>query len=148
MTHFTRNQIWNQAHWHSHPHGTRGEPFSCQGDTFACPVPIRTLLAERDENELRKEFTPSERLAIADAVKERLGDRRGSNQYQTKEDVPNLPHAQPYIKTRDMAAKAAGFGCATNYIAAKKVAAKGSQELVEAMDDERVSIAAAAVLAD
>ena len=32
---------------------------------------------EHDENEMRKQFTPSERYAIAESVKKAIGDRQG-----------------------------------------------------------------------
>ena len=40
-------------------------------------VDCDALIAEHDENEMRKAFTVSERVAIADAVAERLGQRHG-----------------------------------------------------------------------
>jgi hypothetical protein len=38
---------------------------------------VDALQAEHDENECRKDFTPSERVAIARAIAERIGDRQG-----------------------------------------------------------------------
>ncbi len=45
------------------------------------PEPVKRLhadvLAEHDENETQKSFTPSERVAIARAIEERIGKRQG-----------------------------------------------------------------------
>ena len=48
---------------------------------------------EYAENELRKDFTTSERVAIAKAVEEEIGDRRGINQYSVQEDCQNFAEA-------------------------------------------------------
>lgn len=108
-------------------------------------VDVDRLAGEHAENEIRKDFTPVERVAIAKAIEDRLGDRRGSNQYHRKEDVENFPQANGQ-KTRQIAAKAAGFGNETTYRQAKKVVESGSTDLVEAMDSGDISISAAAKL--
>ncbi|MFC0712068.1 hypothetical protein, partial [Azorhizophilus paspali] len=73
---------------------------------------------ELAENEFRKDFTPSERVAIGEGIERELGNRLGVNQH-TKEDVENFPHPAPEGKTRDIAAKAAGFGNGKTYEQAK-----------------------------
>jgi|GEM_PF-3045504 len=127
--------------------------------------PDDLLAAERDENEVRKDFTPSERVAIAREIEARLGDRRGRR--TDKELVQNiaqveggragkgdkqLPHncaeVRPGQETRDVASKAAGFKNRETYRRAAKVVDKGSPKLKEAMDAGSVSIAAAAEVAD
>lgn len=45
---------------------------------------IDALKVERDENEIRKQFTVTERLAIAQRIAERLGPRVGTNQHVAK----------------------------------------------------------------
>ncbi|WP_298291409.1 hypothetical protein [Thiomonas sp.] len=69
------------------------------------------ILGEFAENELRKDFTVSERVAIAKAIEQRLAGRHGSNQHQRREveDVENFPPPQN-AKSRDLAAEKAGFG--------------------------------------
>src|SRR5512147_1285255 len=62
---------------------------------------------EYAENEVRKDFTPSERLAIAEAIRAEMGDRRGSNQYVTKERPENFPDAPKGEETRVIAARKA-----------------------------------------
>ncbi|MCH4542948.1 ParB/RepB/Spo0J family partition protein [Ochrobactrum sp. A-1] len=100
---------------------------------------------EHDENELRKDFTPSERVAIARAVEEALGDRRGVNQY-TKEGPQNIAEAQGK-ETRQIAAEKAGFGNPETYRQAKSVVETGVPELVDKMDAGEVSVSGAALIA-
>jgi len=114
-------------------------------------IPVITLqvssivAGEYAENEIRKDFTPSERVAIAKALEAEIGDRQG--QRTDKELPPNPAEVVPGIETRDIAAKKAGFGGHTTYELAKKVVESGSPELVAAMDSGEVSISAAAVIA-
>ncbi|MFD2404522.1 hypothetical protein ACFSVK_00020 [Azorhizophilus paspali] len=66
-------------------------------------IPARTvhldsiLKGELAENEFRKDFTPSERVAIGEGIERELGNRLGVNQH-TKEDVENFPHPAPEEK--------------------------------------------------
>ena len=99
------------------------------------------LKGEYAENEFRKDFTVSERVEIGKALEGELAQRVGVNQH-TKEGGENFPH--PKGKTRDIAAKAAGFGNGKTYEQAKSVVDSGVPELVEAMDAGSVSVSAAA----
>jgi ParB family chromosome partitioning protein len=113
------------------------------------------------ENELRKDFTPSERAAIGNAIEAGIGNRQGQ---RTDIELPqNIAEVEPGLipaelrrdsaevapgaETRDIAAKRAGFGNRTTYEQAKKVVEEGSPELVAAMDSGEVSISAASVIA-
>lgn len=101
------------------------------------------LQAEHDENEIRKQFTVTERLAIAQRIAERLQGRvgrpgNGGNISTFSDDAG---------KTRDIAAAKAGLGSGKTLEAAQKVVDRGVPELVEAMDSGRVSIHAAASIA-
>lgn len=113
-------------------------------------IPARTvhldsiLKGELAENEFRKDFTHSERVAIGEAIEAELGNRQG--QRTDKEPVENFPQVTPGEKTRDLAAKAAGFGNGKTYEQAKKVANEAAPELVQAMDEGRASVSAAASL--
>lgn len=98
---------------------------------------------EHDENEVRKDFNFSERMAIAEAVERELGERRG----RPPENVENVPHFSDGQKTRDIAAKAAGFGSGRTYDMAKAVILDAVPELVDMLDDEEISISAAASIA-
>lgn len=122
--------------------------------------PDDMLQAERDENEVRKDFTPSERVAIGKAIERLVGKRQGartdkenSNRELRKNfsEVPNRKqdgeNQKQKKRTEDMAAEAAGFGNRITYRQAEKVVEAGSPALVEAMDKGEVSIAAAAVVA-
>ncbi len=118
-------------------------------------IPVRlidapAILAENDENEVRKDFTPSERVAIGKAIEENLGDRRRFNADggpRAEDAIPvNLPESGPGQETRAIAARAAGFGSEATYRQAKAVVANGTPALVEAMDRGDVSISAAATL--
>jgi ParB family chromosome partitioning protein len=100
------------------------------------------VLGEHAENELRKDFTVSERVAVGRAVEESLGERRG----RPKENVQNLAQLPAGGKTRDIAAEKSGFGNAESYRQAKAIVEKGTPELIEAVDRGYVSISAAAEL--
>lgn len=112
----------------------------------AVVIDCDTIQAEHDENEIRKQFTVTERLAIAQRIAERIGGRVGSNQYAMKEGPEIFPEAQG--DTRDIAASKSGFGSGKTMEAAKKVVEKGTPELVAAMDEGKVSIHAAAKIAE
>ncbi|OJW82860.1 MAG: hypothetical protein BGO66_02965 [Alicycliphilus sp. 69-12] len=109
-------------------------------------VNLESLLkGEYAENEFRKDFTVSERVEIGKALEGELAQRVGVNQYtKGKENFPDPPQGQ----TRDLAAKAAGFGNGRTYEQAKAVIASGAPELVEELDAGRVSVSAAAKVAE
>lgn len=96
---------------------------------------------EHDENEVRKEFTTTERVAIAAAIEETIGSRQGKrtdlNTDQLQEPVPEVP---PQTQTRDVAAKKAGLGSGRTYQQARTVIECGTPELQEAMDAGDVSV--------
>lgn len=100
------------------------------------------LQAEHDENEIRKQFTVTERLAIAQRIAERL---QGRNRRPEKHG--NISTLTDQGATRDIAAAKAGLGSGKTMEAAQKVVERGIPELVEAMDSGRVSIHAAASIA-
>src|SRR5262249_53506110 len=105
-------------------------------------VDVSSILAgEYHENEVRKDFTPSERVAIARAIERQIGNRRGQR-------VQNFAQVSPGQKSRDAAAECAGFGNHETYRQAAKVVENGTPRLIQAMDGGRVSIFAAALLAD
>src|SRR6516162_5167834 len=110
-------------------------------------VDVSSILAgEYHENEVRKDFTPSERVAIARAIERQIGNRHG--QRTDKELVQNFAQVGPGQKTRDAAAARAGFGNHETYRQAAKVVENGTPRLIQAMDRGRVSISAASILAD
>ena len=111
-------------------------------------IQVQSLLqAEHDENELRKGFTASERVAIADALKAEIGNRQGQRTDLTV-PVENFPQLEPGQKTREAVAKAAGFGNDATYRQAKKVVERAEPALVQAMDKGEIAVSTAATLAN
>jgi ParB family chromosome partitioning protein len=107
-------------------------------------VKLQSVLAgEWAENEMRKQFTPTERAAIGKAIEADLGakERRGNPQL-----AANAANSEKG-RTVDLAAKRAGFKSAETFERAKKVTERGIAELQAAMDKGDVSISAAAKIA-
>ena len=105
---------------------------------------LKSLLAgEYAENEFRKQFTPSEREAIARAIEADLlkEERRGR-----PEKNPAIAGNKQKGESIDIAAKSVGFSAET-YERAKTVVARGAPEVIRAMDSGEVSVAAAATIA-
>lgn len=100
----------------------------------------RIVIGEQAENEVRKDFTPSERVAIAQAISDEIEERRGR---PTKENPQEIAEIQKGQETRDFAAKKAGFGNRETFRQAKNVVDNAAPELVAAMDEGKVSILAA-----
>lgn len=139
-------------------------------------IDVDLLTGEFAENTIRKDFTPSERVAIAAAIQERIGNRQGqrtdlrrqtgndelpqnfaevepgqrtARHAQTGNDelVQNFAEVEPGSETREAVAKAAGFGNAETYRQAKAVTENAVPELVQAMDKGEIAISTAATLA-
>ena len=111
-------------------------------------IPVRIVdlehlvRGEHDENVIHKEFTPSERVAIAEAIKLEMskghgGDRKRGDHFQ------NFGNEN----TDDIAAKRAGFRNPETLRQATKVVELGSPELIDAMDKGIASPSAAAEVA-
>ena len=96
---------------------------------------------ELHENEIRKDFTPSERVAIASAIREQIGDRQGE-----RTDIQPVGNC-PQVKTREIAAQKAGFGDDRTYRRAQSVVDGATTEIVDLMDSGELSISAAAEIA-
>lgn len=115
------------------------------------------VLAEHAENEIRKDFTVSERVAIGQAVEAELkaaGERRGrpkqesENQGELVETEITQNFAELSGKeTIEVAADKAGFGNKETYRQAKAVVDKATPELVDAVDRGTVAVSTAAKLA-
>lgn len=112
------------------------------------------LQAEHAENEIRKDFTASERVAIAKAVEEEIGNRRGRRTDLKAQGLGDLlptelPENFPEVsgkETRQIAAEKAGFGNETTYRQAKRVTEEATPELIDAMDQGEIAISTAAIL--
>jgi len=101
---------------------------------------------EYAENEIRKNFTPSERVAIGKAIEAEIGKRQGQ---RTDKGLPvNCAEVEPGAETREVAAAKAGFDSASTYERAKRVVEKAVDEVVAQMDAGDLSISAAAVIAE
>lgn len=104
-------------------------------------VRVSSILAgEYAENEIRKDLTPSERVAIAEAVRTAMPERRG------KDNRRNIPK----WKGRDsqqILAERVGFGNPETYRQAKAVVEHATPEVVKAMDSGELSIYAASKVA-
>ena len=116
----------------------------------ATVVDIESIASgEFAENEIRKQFTASERVAIAAAVKAEAGERRGGNpnrRVETERD--KSPICEPGKRTAELAAKQAGFSSRKSLERAERVVELGTPELVAAMDEGRVSSHGAAQIAE
>lgn len=125
------------------------------GKVSCSVVSLDALQAEHDENQVRKDFTASERVAIAKAIKDAIGNRQGKRtDIEEAKKGGELPQKIAEVRprggeeTRETAAKAAGFGNAETLRQAEKVVEHGTPALVEAMDTKTVSVGAAAKIAD
>lgn len=99
---------------------------------------------ERAENENRKDFTLSERVNAAIEYEKEIGNRRGR---RTDRRVANPPQVRPGEKTRDVAAREAGFTSTTLFRDAKKVVEKGIPALRKWMDQKKLKPSVCAWLA-
>jgi ParB family chromosome partitioning protein len=80
------------------------------------------------ENEIRKDFTPSERAAIGEAVAQQISGRQGQ---RTDRELPrNCAEVEPGVETRAIAARMAGFGSKDTYERAKKVVEHAVDEIL------------------
>ncbi len=110
-------------------------------------VKVSSIVAgEYAENEIRKDFTSTERVAIGKTLEAEIGDRRGR---RTNRELPqNFAEVEPGVETREVAAKQAGFGNRTTYEQAKKVVEQAVEEIVAQMDSGQLAISSAALIAD
>lgn len=122
-------------------------------------IPVRVLdvpriVAEYEENGIRKDFTPSEAVAIAEAYeaeerkaaedRKRDGQRKGRD---VQSGVVPAESAGTNSAGETRAKVAAAVGMSHDTLAkARKVVTDGAPELVEAMDEGDVSVDAAAAL--
>jgi ParB-like chromosome segregation protein Spo0J len=106
-------------------------------------VDVSSILAgEYAENEIRKDFTPSERVQIANALEKQLPNRNGVPKARQKIDKLRGQRTDNYVAAK------AGFGNHQTYRQAAKVVKNGTSRLIQAMDSGRVSISAASILVD
>jgi len=107
-----------------------------------------TLEGEFVENEFRKNFTMSERVAIGKALEDGFGERRGGNhgnQYASAKAHKNADSQNELSgkETREIVSGLVALGSRESYRKAKKIVEKGAPELIAKVDSEKISIGAA-----
>ena len=110
-------------------------------------VNVSSIVAgEFAENIIRKDFTVTERCRLADAVRDRIGNRAG----QRTDLRPPEKNAEvkPGTETRTHVAEVAGFGNDKTYRDARRIIREGSPELIGALDAGEVPISVAVELLD
>lgn len=103
------------------------------------------ILGEHHENEFRLDFTPSERYAIAEALRafSHGGDRK--NTEKQGENQSDLSHFDPV--TTEKAAEQAGMS-RKEFFRVQKVVTNGTPELIESMDAGKIPVTVAAEVAE
>lgn len=108
----------------------------------AKPGSYEALLIEHDENAEREGWTDSERVELAKAIREKIGERQG-----VRSDLgANAPKLAG--RTDAHIAEVVGLGSRETLARAEKVVDQGIPALVKAMDNGQLSKAAAAKIAD
>jgi ParB-like chromosome segregation protein Spo0J len=105
---------------------------------------IQSLVqSEYDENDVRKDFTPSEKVAIARVIEKELEGRVG----RPSKEITRLGEQFQKGASVDLAAKRVGFGSGDTLVRAKTVVDHGTPELIAAVDAGEVQIKSAATFA-
>jgi ParB-like chromosome segregation protein Spo0J len=110
-------------------------------------VDCDALIAEHDENEMREAFRVTERVAIAEAVAVKMKKDAEARMKAGSAPLGNISPGSDQGRTSDLAAAKAGLGSGKTLEAAQAVIEKGAPELVQAMDDNKVTIHAAKFIA-
>ena len=99
--------------------------------------PAAALKAERDENEIRKDFTPSEKVAIAEMIEQAMAGRNHRPPKPCKHLQGSDP--APQGNSRDLAAAAVGWS-GEQYRKAKRVTKDADPETKAKVDAGELSI--------
>ena len=99
--------------------------------------PAMALRLEQAENNIRRDFTPVEKVEIARKIEEAMGNRQGERT-ELKQHVAEVEKGQ----TRDIAAASVGMS-GEQYRRAKIVVDQGDPETVEKMESGELSVRAA-----
>lgn len=99
--------------------------------------PAMALRLEQAENNIRRDFTPVEKVEIARKIEEAMGNRQGE-----RTDLPNVLGKSEKGETADIAAASVGMS-GEQYRRAKIVVDQGDPETVEKMDSGEISVRAA-----
>ena len=103
----------------------------------AADDPVTALRMEQAENNIRKDFTPSEKVEIARRIEEALAGRHGGSRGK----ILSLDE-KPQGKSADLAASAVGWNRET-YRQAKKVVEEAPPEVKAKVDAGEMSVSAA-----
>lgn len=98
------------------------------------------------ENDVRKSFTPSERLAIAEAVEREIGRRHGGDRKTIDFQAARMGGLKG--DTRTIVARKAGFSSHGQMERTAKVVENGSAALLAAVDTGKVSISKGAEISN
>lgn len=100
-------------------------------------VNVTSLIeGEITENEVRKDFSLDEKVAVGKMIEQQLGERRGNPSFKRNAIVAILPQ----LKTRDIVAKKIGFNSGRIYDIAKFVSEKASNETKSKLDNGKIVI--------
>lgn len=102
--------------------------------------PVMALRMEREENEHRKDLTPSEKVELGMRIEAALAGRQG--QRTDLQPRQNFAEVKPGTRPRDIAAKAVDMNRET-YRQAKAVVESGDKKVIAEMDAGEKSINAA-----
>ena len=105
----------------------------------AADDPVTALRMEQAENNIRKDFTPSEKVEIARRIEEALAGRQGGDR---KSSCKHLQDDKPQGNSRDLAASAVGWSGET-YRQAKKVVEEAPEGVKAKFDSGEMSVSAA-----
>jgi N6-adenosine-specific RNA methylase IME4 len=103
--------------------------------------------AEIDENEIREDFRPFEKKAIAEALAARVEERRGGD-HSKVDDRPLCPAPADGELTDDWAARYVGLGGRKDLDRLDRIEESGSPDLVEAVDESMIAFTPAAEVAE
>lgn len=104
------------------------------------------ILGEYAENEIRKDFTLTERVAIAQSIERTLNCRQGRRTADNKLREAGLDGSDPNRDVGELVAKKAGLGTRRTYSDARVALKNGIPELVSAMDSRDISLKDAAAI--
>jgi len=106
----------------------------------ASVIKIESIIdGEFAENEIRKSFTMSERVSIAEAIADKYKDRQGKGKESDISLVPTLAQVKGK-KTIEIVAEQSGFGGKETYRKAKKIVSYGDDELIEKVDTGQITV--------
>lgn len=103
--------------------------------------PVTALRMEQAENNIRKDFSPSEKVEIARRIEVAMGNRRGQRTDLCKhlQESPEQAPSVPKGNSRDIAAKAVGWS-GEQYRQAKKVLESDNETVKQALDAGELSV--------